>query len=272
MTKLELLKKAKTKPDLAKLLGIKSSALTYCLYVIKPESQYKKFSIPKKNGGERFIHAPSGMLKTVQSSLSVLLLDCLDEIMISRFPNSELAKQKAKNSRVLKIKCESSQSKQPSLSHGFQRKRSIITNAMMHLGKKNVLNLDLENFFGSFNFGRVRGFFIKNKDFLLNPEIATVIAKIACYKNELPQGSPCSPVITNLITNSLNIRLAKIASKESLTYTRYADDITFSTRKADFPSTIAKKVNNNYIIGKKVRSETNRSGFVINEAKTRNQF
>ena len=272
MTKLELLKKAKTKPDLAKLLGIKPSALTYCLYVIRPESQYKKFSIPKKNGGERIIHAPSGMLKTVQSSLSVLLQDCLDEIMNSRFPNSELAKLKAKNSKVLKIKVESAQSKQPSLSHGFQRKRSIITNAMMHLGKKNVLNLDLENFFGSFNFGRVRGFFIKNKEFMLNPDIATVIAKIACYKNELPQGSPCSPVITNLITHGLDIRLAKIASKESLTYTRYADDITFSTRKEDFPSSVAKKVNNNYVIGKKVRSEINRSGFAINEAKTRNQF
>ncbi|MGQ7122368.1 reverse transcriptase domain-containing protein, partial [Escherichia sp. HC-CC4] len=147
----------------------------------------------------------------------------------------ELARQKAKNSKILKLKCSNSEIKQPSLSHGFERKRSIITNAMMHLGKKYVFNIDLDNFFGSFNFGRVRGFFIKNRNFALDPEIATVIAKIACYNNELPQGSPCSPVITNLITHSLDIKLAAIASRNSSTFTRYADDITFSTRKGEFP-------------------------------------
>ncbi|HGV3494448.1 TPA: ribonuclease H, partial [Klebsiella quasipneumoniae subsp. quasipneumoniae] len=155
MKKLDLLKAAKTKPDLAKLLGVKPSALTYCLYKTKPETQYFQFEIPKKNGGNRIISAPSGMLKNIQASLSELLLDCLDEIIIDKFPNSEIARQKAKNSIVLKLKCSGSEIKQPSLSHGFERKRSIITNAMMHLGKKHVFNIDLENFFGSFNFGRV---------------------------------------------------------------------------------------------------------------------
>ncbi|HGU0752458.1 TPA: ribonuclease H, partial [Escherichia coli] len=162
MKRLQSLKEAKTKPDLAKLLGIKPSALTYCLYVLKPENQYTQFKIPKKNGGERIISAPNGILKTIQSSLSRLLLDCLDEIVCIKFPDSELARQKAKNSKILKLKCSNSEIKQPSLSHGFERKRSIITNAMMHLGKKYVFNIDLDNFFGSFNFGRVRGFFIKN--------------------------------------------------------------------------------------------------------------
>ncbi|MDE9465115.1 retron Ec67 family RNA-directed DNA polymerase/endonuclease [Xenorhabdus bovienii] len=272
MKRLQSLKEAKTKPDLAKLLGIKPSALTYCLYVLKPESQYTQFEIPKKNSGERIINAPYGMLKTIQSSLSRLLLDCLDEIVCNKFPDSELAKEKAKNSKVLKIKCSSAEIKQPSLSHGFERKRSIITNAMMHLGQKYVFNIDLENFFGSFNFGRVRGFFIKNRNFSLVPEIATVIAKIACYNNELPQGSPCSPVITNLITHSLDIKLAAMAKKNSSTYTRYADDITFSTRKSDFPSSIAKNQSSKYVASKKLRNEIIRSGFVINNRKTRNQY
>lgn len=269
MRKLQSLKEAKTKPDLAKLLGIKPSALTYCLYVLKPENQYTSFKIPKKNGGERIISAPKGMLKAIQSSLSTLLLDCLDEIIYNKFPDSELA---SSSEKVLKIKLSSVKIKQSSLSHGFERNRSIITNAMMHLGKRYVFNMDLEDFFGSFNFGRVRGFFIKNRDFLLDPEIATVIAKIACYNNELPQGSPCSPVITNLITHSLDIKLAAIATKNSSTYTRYADDITFSTRKGEFSSSIVREQNGNYSPSKKIRNEIRRSGFVINEKKTRNQY
>lgn len=272
MEKIKSLKKAKTKPDLARLLGIKPSLLTYYLYILQPEKQYNQFKIPKKNGGERIINAPKGMLKTIQTSLSKLLLDCQDEIISNKFPDSELVRQKAKNSKVLKIKCSSAKIKQPSLSHGFERKRSIITNAMMHLGKRYVFNIDLENFFGSFNFGRVRGFFIKNRNFELTPEIATVIAKIACYNNELPQGSPCSPVISNLIAHSLDIKLATIAKKNSCTYTRYADDITFSTRMIEFPSSIAKKQSNKYIVSKKIRNEIIRSGFVINKNKTRNQY
>ena len=271
MKRLQSLKEAKTKPDLAKLLGIKPSALTYCLYVLKPENQYAQFKIPKKNGGERIINAPNGILKSTQSSLAQLLLDCLDEIICNKFPDSELVREKAKNSRILKIKCASAKIKQPSLSHGFERKRSIITNAMMHLGQKYVFNIDLENFFGSFNFGRVRGFFIKNRNFELDPEIATTIAKIACYNNELPQGSPCSPVITNLITHSLDIKLAAIATKNSCTYTRYADDITFSTRKSEFPSFIAKNQCGKFLPSKKLRNEIDRSGFSINNSKTRNQ-
>jgi retron-type reverse transcriptase len=107
----------------------------------------------------------------------------------------------------------------------------INTNTIVHLNQKNVPNIDLSNFFDSFNVGRVRGFFIKNRNFELHPDIATVIAQIACLDNKLPQGSPCSPVITNLITHSLDIRLASLAKKYSCSYSRYADDITISTRK-----------------------------------------
>ena len=272
MNRLSLLKSAKTKPDLARILGVKPSTLTHCLYIVKPENQYVQFEIPKRNGAKRVIRAPSGMLKNLQSSLSDLLLDCLDEIIFLKFPDSEITSQKAKNSLFLKVKCSSSETKQPSLSHGFERKRSIITNAMMHLGKKHVFNIDLENFFGSFNFGRVRGFFIKNGNFLLEPEIATVIAKIACYNNELPQGSPCSPVISNLITHALDIKLAAVAAKHSCTYTRYADDITFSTRKGSLPSSVAKSDNHTFVAGKVIRREIVRSGFSINESKTRDQY
>lgn len=272
MSRLDALRKISTKPELARLLGVKPSTLTHSLYIIKPENQYYQFTIAKKNGGQRLINAPNGTLKTLQSALSNLLFDCLDEINAEKFPEARLSKKTAQLSTILKIKYSNAHIKQQSLSHGFERQRSIITNAMMHLGKKNVLNIDLENFFGSFNFGRVRGFFIKNENFKLNSGIATVIAQIACYNNELPQGSPCSPVITNLITHALDIRLASLAKSNSCTYSRYADDLTFSSRENVFPMRIMGNEDGNYVTGKKLRSEITRSGFAINHKKTRIQF
>ena len=118
----------------------------------------------------------------------------------------------------------------------------------------------------------VRGFFIKNANFNLDPHIATVIAQIACYDNKLPQGSPCSPVISNLITHSLDIKLASLAKKNSCIYTRYADDITFSTREVIFPSKIMEIRDGQYVGGRRLCLEIKRSGFSINEQKTRIQY
>lgn len=248
MSKIDALKSATTKPELARLLGVKASFLTYVLYVLKPSTQYESFEIPKKSGGARTIWAPSEKLKSLQTALSTLLQDCIEEI------NKKKPEDKSPNS---------------TLSHGFVRERSIITNAMAHLNKKNVLNVDLKNFFDSFNFGRVRGFFIKNKNFLLESNVATVIAQIACHDNKLPQGSPCSPVISNLIAHSLDVRLAALAKAHSCTYSRYADDITFSTRIQTFPPQIMRHEDGKYFPGKRFRSEIRRAGFEINNKKTR---
>lgn len=279
MSKLQLLKSISTKPELAKLLGVDAAFLTRTLYIARPETQYHQFTIDKKSGGKRVINAPSEELKSLQRSLSTLLLDCIDEINKTKFPTSQMAEPKVRENgeidyaaEVLKIKIPSSKSRQPSLSHGFSRKRSIITNAMMHIGKKNILNIDIDNFFDSFNFGRVRGFFIKNNDFKLNQHIATVIAQIACYDNKLPQGSPCSPVISNLICHSLDINLASLAKKYKCTYSRYADDITFSTRKSEFPKKIAGQDEDVYILGKELLYEIKRSGLSVNNGKTRIQY
>ncbi len=141
MNKLEALKQITTKPELAALLGAKAQFLTHVLYKLKPVTQYTNFTIPKKNGGIRTIFSPSEKLKRLQSSLSNLLLDCIDEI-------NEANQKKYTYKHAL--------------SHGFVRECSIMTNAVMHLNQKNVLNIDLKDFFDSFNFGRVRGFFIKN--------------------------------------------------------------------------------------------------------------
>lgn len=142
----------------------------------------------------------------------------------------------------------------------------------MHFGKKNVLNIDIKDFFDSFNFGRVRGFFIFNKNFELHPETATVIAQIACYDNKLPQGSPCSPVITNLISHGLDIRLAALAKKNSCTYSRYADDLTISTREKLFPPNIMQENSGAYTCGRDLLHEISKAGFSLNHKKTRIQY
>lgn len=154
------------------------------------------------------------------------------------------------------------------LSHAFEKNKSIITNAQVHRNKKYLLNIDLKDYFDSFNFGRVRGFFIKDKDFQVTSEIATVIAQIACYQGKLPQGAPSSPIITNLITRILDYRIVKIAKKYRFTYTRYADDMAFSTnRELNSNKLRATKELENFL------AELERliisSGFEINPKKTR---
>src|SRR5690554_3965357 len=254
MSKLQALQKANTKRDLARLLGVKTSFLTYVLYVLGPSAKYTSFDIKKKSGGCRQIMAPSPQLKSLQSALSLLLQDCIEEI---------------NQKKIKTINGNREDELSPKLSHGFCRGHSIITNAMPHVGKRLVLNVDLKDFFGSFNFGRVRGFFIKNRNFCVDQDVATVIAQIACHNNMLPQGSPSSPVITNLITHSLDIRLASLAADNSCTYTRYADDLTFSTRKKEFPPQIMRYEDGAYIPGKDFAREIKRAGLELNKTKTR---
>jgi len=249
VSELEKLKKATDLSDLANLLGYQPKFLSYIIYKIPNDDKYSEFSIPKKNGDLRKIKKPVDRLKHLQRRLADLLNNCLEEI------------------------CEQ-HAKQDKLSHGFRKKRSIITNANRHRGHRYVFNIDLNDFFPSINFGRVYGFFIKNNLFQLDSKVATIIAQIACHNNELPQGSPCSPVISNLIGHHLDIILSALAAKGKCTYTRYADDLTFSTNRSDFSPLIAKKDSENdvWTAGRKLREEIRRAGFSINESKTSMQF
>ena len=128
--------------------------------------------------------------------------------------------------------------------------------------------------FSVVNFGRVRGFFLKNRDFALQDRVATVIAQIACHENSLPQGSPCSPVISNLVASVLDIRLVKLACESGCTYSRYADDITFSTNKRNFPFNIAVSAasdadqSHQWIPGTALNTVIERTGYRINSKKT----
>lgn len=238
-----------TKDDFAKLLDLKSAKyINYLLYNIKTDNLYTTFTIPKKKGGERVIHAPKKELKSLQKKLADILWECYLESLES--------KSKDKNFKI------------PVLSHAFEKGKSIITNSQMHRNKKYILNIDLKDFFDSFNFGRVRGFFIKDRDFAVSSEIATVIAQIACYQGKLPQGAPSSPIITNLITRILDYRIVKIAKKYRFTYSRYADDMTFSTnRELNSNKLRASKELDNFLT--ELEEVIISSGFEINPKKTR---
>jgi RNA-directed DNA polymerase len=226
--------------ELADYLNIKRKHLTYILYVKNTSNLYTSFEIPKKNGGFRHINSPHKTLKTVQRKLA-------DAIW-----KHQLYVWKMKNIR-------------PNISHAFEQGKSIITNSSVHKNKRYVLNMDLENYFDTFHFGRVRGFFTENIDFKLPVEVATVIAQITCYNGCLPQGAPSSPIITNLIGQILDRVILKKAKDFKLDYTRYADDLTFSTNKKDFPTYY-------HIFIQKITKEIERAGFKINNKKTRLQY
>ncbi len=245
MTAFKKLKETQTLHDVADLLGYKPKALSYILYKIPNEEKYTEFLIPKKSGGVRKIKAPVAKLKHLQQRLATLLSKCLEEMCLHG-------------------------KKTDKLSHGFRKKFTIMTNASRHKNKRHVFNTDLNDFFPSINFGRVRGFFISNDYFKLNPQVATIFAQIACHNNELPQGSPCSPVISNLIGHLLDIRMSLLASKAKCVYSRYADDLTFSTNYKDFSDLIAKKdgSDNVWIAGKALNKEIIKVGFTINDKKT----
>lgn len=222
---------------LAQWLEIPLQQLTFILYYKGPESFYNSFSIPKSNGAERIIHAPNGKLKDLQRSLFKKLGEHWCYVQKSENITSRIA-------------------------HGFEKGKSIITNAQAHKNKRFIYNVDLENFFESFHFGRVRGFFHKNKYFQFPLDIATILAQISCYKGSLPQGAPSSPIITNLICQIFDIRVLKLTKKYRLDYTRYADDLTFSTNDPNFFDNLEK-------FHHELNTEVERAGFSINQKKTR---
>lgn len=245
MSTLEKLRGAKNLTDLAKLVGFTPKGASYVLYKLPVDKKYRTFDVPKKSGGTRTINAPEKSLSLLQKRLGGLLYESVAEIQA--------------NDRGFWR-----------ASHGFQKKRTIISNAEVHRRRRFVFNVDIEDFFRTLNFGRVRGFFIHDNNFALDPAIATIIAQIACHDNALPQGSPCSPVISNLVGNILDSRLLALARDTKCTYTRYADDLTFSTNETLFPTEIATNVQGSeWLVGKRLNKQIERAGFKLNDGKTR---
>jgi RNA-directed DNA polymerase len=200
---------------------LSASALTALLHRVNVN--YYRFTIPKKSGGSRIIDAPSKELKLVQNIISYAL---------SHFFHVH-----------------------PS-THGFINKRGIKTNAEVHVGSGFILNIDLKDFFPCVSITRIE----KDLEDLGFSTIAARLIGILCTKNnKLPQGSPASPLITNIVSVSLDRRLECFALARGCQYSRYVDDITFSSMNYVFNARFEKTLN------KIIENE----GFRLNISKTR---
>jgi RNA-directed DNA polymerase len=213
----------------------------YHLYKVPESRKYVEFQISKKTGKSRTIAAPSTALKILQRKLSQVLYSVY-------MPKAPV--------------------------HGFLPGRSIVTNAEQHLRKRFILNIDLKAFFDTIHFGRVRGIFMA-PPYNLPVEVATALSKICCYSGKLPQGAPTSPIVSNMVCARLDSNLRLLAQEFKCTYTRYADDITFSTNLSEFPKKIAytstEEESPKILLGERLLSIIESNGFEVNEQKSRLQ-
>ena len=110
--------------------------------------------------------------------------------------------------------------------HGFVQHRSIKTNAQLHVGKEYILCMDIHNFFPSINIQQVFEVF---HNIGYTTDVSWELSRLCTYESKLPQGAPTSPFLANIIFNSIDKQIQNAISKLNVTYTRYADDLTFSS-------------------------------------------
>ncbi|MEH6721626.1 MAG: reverse transcriptase family protein [Aurantimonas endophytica] len=205
---------------LSAYMGIEASLIRQILH--KREYHYRHFDLLKKDGTKRSISSPRTYLKVIQWWM-------LDNV----FQRVDL----------------------PESVHGFRRGRSYISNAEIHLGSNHLLSVDLEAYFPSILTDRVSNVFQKIG---YGIEISSTLSQLVTFKGALPQGSPCSPYIANIVFYDADGEIKKICDENGYRYTRYADDITISSDQRipkDFLATITKIIAVN--------------GFSLNTNKTR---
>ncbi|HYT94151.1 MAG TPA: reverse transcriptase domain-containing protein [Gemmataceae bacterium] len=198
--------------DVAAAMGITLGVLRWLTYHRRAAAvvHYHRFDIAKKTGGLRSISAPKAALARAQRWV-------FDNILMRLEVEPQV--------------------------HGFVPGHSILSNATPHVGKQVVVNLDVKDFFPSVTFRRVKGLF---QAFGYSEHVATVFAllctepprvaaevdgkvyHVALSERVLPQGACTSPAITNALCRRLDRRLAALAKRHGYSYTRYADDLTFS--------------------------------------------
>lgn len=206
----------------SRILGVDREVINK--YVFASDYYYTEATIPKKSGGVRILQIPSLELKRVQRWI---VDSILKKIRISEYAT------------------------------GFCDGASIVRNATKHLKKECVVSMDIQDFFPSISFETVFRIF---NYYGYTKELSFFFAKLCTYNNELPQGSPASPWLSNIACLKLDKRLAKLAERYESDYTRYADDITFSGSK---------------YIGNIIKTSIlilNDENFKVNERKTRVAF
>jgi RNA-directed DNA polymerase len=204
--------------------------------VHKAAKKYLIKEIPKKTGGTRTLYIPNKKLKELQTKLA-------NELSLIYFPRN--------------------------CAFAYIKGRNIKDNAEKHFGKKWLLRVDLRDFFESINFGRVRGLFIHLG---IAQDVATALAQLCTFNGILPQGSPASPVISNMIASGLDKALSSFAREHNCFYTRYSDDLSFSCNRKIFPKEVAyfEEIgsDSSCMVGINLKSILEKQGFSINDKKT----
>lgn len=157
-----------------------------------PKRHYRGFMIPKRSGGERLIFAPRVFLKTIQWYILRSILE----------------------TQPL-----------PPYVHGFVTGKGIVSNGMTHKAAPYLLNVDIKDFFDSVKENTVRQLFA---DLGFGEHVAKTLAGLCTYQGSLPQGAPTSPYLANLAFGPVDHNIVRLAAEYNLTYSRYADDLTFS--------------------------------------------
>lgn len=217
--------------DLALLFGVPTATLTYYAYHLSDERKYKSFKIIKRSGGERLIEAPIKGLKDLQKTLSNFL--------------SENFKPRA-------------------CVYAYVKDRGIVEHAATHIGQRWVLRIDLKDFFHSITSTRITGLLRKSPyNFAKSP--AETVARLCTIDGRMPQGSPVSPIFSNIICRGLDYKLKELSSLNKCYYTRYADDIFISNNGSLFPSAIASRNDDGSVqLSDAIKDIITKAGFVIN--------
>jgi retron-type reverse transcriptase len=159
------------------------------------DHHYRVHTLPKKSGGTRLVTAPEAPLKRLQRRI---LRSALDELFLHP------------------------------AAHGFRCGRSILTNALPHVGRNCVVNVDIKSFFPSTSYPLILRACLMLAGGGLSEGACRILADLCSHSGGLPTGAPTSPALANLILRSADSSIAKSAGANSITYTRYADDLTFS--------------------------------------------
>lgn len=206
------------------------------------KNSYTFFSIPKKRGGKRQICSPDNYLAFLQLCIAVLLNSLYK-------PNENV--------------------------FGFVNGKSIVDNAKKHCGKQFILNIDLKDFFNSITEDLVIEKLIR-QPYYFSYGVAKLISDLVTVQMPngikcLPQGAPSSPLFTNIVADHMDVRLSRLSDKYGMTYTRYADDMTFS-----FDLPVLKKLRKHGKIKNGIRDIIQDiikdEGFEINQKKCRFSF
>jgi retron-type reverse transcriptase len=206
--------------QLSNLVGVDEIQMFHMIR--NKERYYRKITLKKKNGGTRKITAPDFTMKCVQGCI---LYRILNNIPVSKYATA------------------------------YHKGATLYDNAAPHTNKKYILKLDITDFFGSITFSQVLSCVFNSGRY--PKQTGYLLTELCTLNDVLPQGAPTSPAVSNIVMKSFDDYIGKWCEKNAIAYTRYCDDMTFSSDKPL------------YHVYKKAEKMLNDMGFWLNESKTK---